>query len=461
MAKNTKSPVDSLHPQYEKFKDRWEKVRNVINSDVVEYIRSPDPADPKRNVQYKADAQFTNFTNRTRAGLVGSVFRKDPEVVLPPTLRYLLEDADGQGTTLKQMTQKSVGEALEVGRDGLLVDYPPAAEGLSLADVEALKLRPRIHRYNTEAIINWNHQRFGSIVKLNLVVLEEAHNYIGEDGFSWEKEIRYRVLRLIDNTYVQFVYDEQGDIVEQHVPLKADGSVWDEIPFYFIGAMNNDSDVDNAPLYDLACLNIGHLKNSADYEESVFISGQPTLFLTTQMTKEQFRDMNPNGITVGARAGHNLGPAGDAKLLQASPNQLADEAMKRKEEQAVMIGARLITPSAGIETAEAARIRNASENSSLSTIVQNVSAAYVKALQACAMFLGAAQEDIFYRLNEEFYESGIDPNELIAYMQMLDRGIVAKTDFRSRLRDAGLIDPNRSDEDLDKDSVVAEEPMDL
>ena len=59
-------------------------------------------------------------------------------------------------------------------------------------------------------------------------------------------------------------------------PLDAKGMPFNEILFQFVGAENNSPDIDFPPLYDLAELNIGHYRNSADYEETSFIAGQPT-----------------------------------------------------------------------------------------------------------------------------------------------------------------------------------------
>ncbi|MDP0908071.1 hypothetical protein Q6322_30065, partial [Klebsiella pneumoniae] len=49
---------------------------------------------------------------------------------------------------------------------------------------------------------------------------------------------------------------------------------WDEIPFTFVGAQNNDPSIDESPLAALVEINLGHYRNSADYEDSVFLCGQ-------------------------------------------------------------------------------------------------------------------------------------------------------------------------------------------
>jgi hypothetical protein len=453
--------VNQRHPEYQENIDKWEKVRDVINSDVKKYIRTIDPSDPERSYHYKCDAILTNFTARTEYGLVGSVFSRDPEVSIPSELEYLQEDATGDMLPLVQFAQKAVGDTLQVGRFGVLADYPTADQGLTQQQVEDLNLKARLIPYESEKIINWATQRVGGDTKIVMVVLVEYINELMEDGFTWEKHKIYRVLRLIDGIYSVFLYNEEEEIIGAETPTKASGETFDTIPFYFIGSKNNDHRVDRAPLYDLACINVGHVKNSADYEESVHVVGQPTLFMSTEMNSQQFKEANPNGIKIGARAGHNLGANSDAKFLQATPNQLADVAMSRKEQQAIMIGARLITPNSGVETAEAARIRYSSENSALLTIVQNVSSGIELALKACAEFMGASTEDIIYKLNTQFYDKEMDPNLIMAQIQLLDKGLIAKKDVRDNLRSSGIVDIDRTDDELDNEAeeVVVVEPI--
>lgn len=443
--------VSSQHPQYAKHAPRWERVRAVIDSDVKQFIKTIDINDPARDVQYRDDAILTNFTLRTRNALLGSVFRQSAEVDLPTELEYLLQDATGDMLTLEQLCQAVTADVLEVGRVGLLVDYPASQEGLTEAQVEAQALSARIKPYKAESIINWSVEQVGSIAKVSMIVLQENIMELAEDGFTWEDTVQYRVLKLIDGVYTQIVMNEEQEILSVAEPRGVDNSTFDTIPFVFIGSENNDPDVDHAPLYDMSNINIGHLKNSADYEESVHITGQPTLMMSSAFSADDFAEANPNGVKIGARAGHNLGEGGNAQLLQAAPNQLADEAMKRKEQQAIMTGARLIMPQSGVETAEAARIRNSAENSVLSIVVNNVEDGIRQALRFCSMFMGGNVEEMVYKLNKQFYDHKIDPQELMAQVQLWDRQIIATQDLRASVRRAGIVDAERTDEDIEED----------
>lgn len=445
--------VRSTHPQYDQHVDRWLLVRDVVNSNVTQYIKPVDTSDKTRNDRYKDDARLTNFTARTKNGLVGAMFRKDVEIDLPDSIAYLEDDATGDKLSLTKLSQEVSGETLQAGRYGLLTDFPASEDGLTVAEVTNMNLKARIYKYKAENIRNWQCTPINGQLTVTMITLEEAVDSIGEDGFTWEQSTQYRVLRLIQGTYMQQLFDEEDNLLHEYIPRGFDGAPWDHIPFVFVGAVDNNCKVDPSPLHDLASLNIGHLRNSADYEESVHITGQPTLVISTDMSNEEFRSANPNGFQIGARRGINLGPGGSANLLQATPNQLADVAMQRKEEQAVMIGARLVVPAGSSETAEATRIKHSGENSVLSILSKNVEDAINQSLLWASRFMGEEQspDDIIFILNDQFFDVTLDPQMVMAQLQLFNNGIIATQDIRHTLRKTGTIQADRTDDDIDED----------
>lgn len=447
-------PVNSEHPTYHKNRARWDLVRSVLDNDAAHWIRTVDVSDPVRSKQYKDDAILTNFTFLTKSGLTGLVFRKNPEIVLPDTLAYLEEDATGDDLGLLQFSQKIVGEVLATGRHGILVDYPQVDAPLSLAKSDILGNVARLKSYAAESIINWRTETVGSRNLLTLVVLCEMIDSLEDDDFTWRQTKQYRVLRLVNGVYQQSIYNEYYEFVGMVTPKTATGDVWNEIPFKFIGSENNDAAMDKIPLYDLAILNLGHYRNSADYEESIFITGQPTLFLKGDGSLEEFKSVYPDGIRFGSRAGYYLGLNGGADLIQANPNQLADIAMKRKEEQALAIGARLIAPAGGRETAEAARIRFASQNSALYLVTTNISEGIESCLEWAERFMSEMSSEISFVLNDQFYDESADPNLIAQQIMLLDRGVIAKNDVRDYVRKTGVISDNRTDLELDSEAEV-------
>lgn len=438
-------PVSSTHTSYLKALKKWDLVRSINDSEALELLPIVDPNDMERSQAYKKFAILTNYTYLTKEGLKGLVFRKPAVTELPEELYYILDDATGTNLELEQLAQFCVDEVLINGRCGLLTDYPKFTDATSLVDSEDDNLPLcRIKPYTAKSIINWATQVSGSRTQLSLVVLKEEVDQLMPDGFQWNTVHQHRVLQIVGGIYKQTVYNDRDQIVEEIYPTDFEGKNLREIPFTFIGAQNNDERIDKAPLYDIAVVNLGHYRNSADLEESVFLCGQIMLWLAYDSSKEEFEAANPQGVRFGSRGAFNLGPNGKAGLLQGSPNQLVDSVMIRKEAQIAAIGARLIAPAGGRETAEAARMRYGSQNSALYILTHNISAAIQKQLKIAALFQipesRRALNEIKYELNSEFYDETTDPNLLSAAWIGVDKQVIRAEEIREYLRRTGFLD---------------------
>ena len=462
-------PVSTQHPDYSKYLPIWTQTRDAVRGSVAvkekkyHYLPVPDNdsvddrkgTETSRYRQYIKRALFTNFTGRTKNALVGAAFRKEPVVNLPNDLEYLANDATGDGLSLTQLVKDELSNLMETGRSILLVDYPQTDENVTVEDVQRLGLRASITPFTAEQVINWKSGVINGKRMLTSVTIAE-HYLATQDEFDHESKVQYRVLRLSQEGYTQQIYREEEPYTDEFFPKKADGSNWEEIPLIFIGSKNNDATIDDAPLSDIAEVNLAHFRNSADYEESCFLVGQPSLFITHSLSPEQFREFNPHGIKLGSRAGHVLGETGSASLLQANENQLVMRAMEAKEQQMVAIGARIITDRADRETAEAARIRFASENSVLGDVVGNLSQAIVKCIGWVGEFMGVETSETTFTINREFYDKSIDPQEIMSMVTLLDRQVVAEKDIFDRIKSGGLVDPERSLDDVRDESGMAD-----
>lgn len=424
-----------------------------------EYLPMPDPENKTpenqaRYKQYKKRAMFLNVTGRTRTGLMGAVFRKTAELSLPTAVEYLKENASGDGTSLEQLSKESVGECLDTGRGGFLVDFPTVTSESGVSSMADLSTkRALIHFYDALSIIDWDEQVIDGVKRLVYVNLQECVTEFNPDELSRETYNQNRVLLLIDGEYVQRVYKEGDEGYTEAKPTDKAGNAFDHIPFSFYGAQNNDASIDKSPLEDLADVNILHYGNSATVEESGFISSQPTLFITTDISADEFVKANPNGMQIGSRRGHMLGKTGSAVLLQADESQLARTLMKDKEEQMLMIGARIVQQGGGAETAEAVRIRYSSDNSVLGTIAGNVSEALKRAiLDAERFMIGEPDEKgTLFWLNQSFFDETMTAQDIMAQVQLWQQGFIAKSDVRTNLRQGGVLEADRTDDKIDEE----------
>lgn len=444
--------VLTVHPDYTMASSRWNLIRKIVANNAVEFLRTPDIEDPIRSEQYKKDGILTNFTNLTKVGLTGLVFRKKPKIKIPDTMSYLYDDVTGTGINIWQFSQHSIGELIQMGRYGYLVDKSEGG-------------RTYIRPYIAENIRNWKTAEINGRCVLSLVVLQEFARS-DDNIFSQDTVSRYRVLYLnADGKYAQDIYEQKKGygadgfmLTATYVPTTYNGSALDFIPFVFAGSENNDWNVDYQPLYDMAVINLAHYKNSCDYEESIFICGQPYLVVNVgESSKEDFDAANSGGISFGSRKALIIASGGDAKLLQSNPNQLVAQAMKEKIEQAAAVGARLIAPPGqGRETAEAAKIRYGSQHSALYTLTSNYSWAMTSALNIVAAFEGVGDGDISLKLSDEFYDEIGDANMIAQMILMSDRGIISKDDIRDYGRKVGIIGEDRTNEDIEAESETVD-----
>lgn len=453
----TRSEVLSQLPKWDEVRDCL-KGERVVKEAGTKYLPQPQLTGDDKDDRYKAykkRAVFYNVTGRTAQGLVGQVFSKDPSVELPTGVEFFESDIDGAGSTIEQQSKGVVSDILATGRAGLLADFPSLKDGqvATKADIEAGRIRPRVVPYTAEQIINWRQNNVGGETLLTLLVLTE-NAIVTDDGFEFKTEPRWRVLRLqnFGNRDLSFVIVEvwrkkdkpkdKEDIYEiADGPFELKdyrGQPLKEIPFTFVGSTNNDADVDDTPLYDIASLNLAHYRNSADVEESSFLVGQPTLVLSG-LTQDWVDKNMAGGVAFGSRSAIMLNQGASGDLIQADANNLPKELMGVKEEQMKALGAKLIEPKKVQSTATEAAIAETSEASVLSSIAKNVSQAYQKALWFASQFIAEIEPDKFvFELNTDFNVAMMNAQERAQLVAEWQAELITKGEAREGLRKAGV-----------------------
>lgn len=466
------SALSDMLPDYELIRDCIAGQRQIKKRG-LKYLPDPDEAEPDlaarelRYKTYKERAVFYGVTGRTLRGLVGLVFDKDPSYEIPPLLKPVKEDASGSGTTLDQQAQSSLFDVVGLGRCGLLTDYPRTVAPTTRADAEAGNIRPSLIRYKPEQIINWRTRTVGARVLPSLVVLRET--YVAEDdGYAETINEQFRVLRLTTDGFYEVEIHKRGALpteltVDTYRPTDGKGKPFTEIPFSFIGAEDNDPSVDRPPLLDIAELNVAHYRNSADYEESVFVVGQPTPVLAG-LTKQWVEEALKGRVRFGSRAAIALPVGGSAELLQAEPNALAFEAMGHKEKQMIALGAKLIENVGTVQTATEATQDNIMDNSVLGTAARNVSMAYRKCLNWAWQYMtGEIVDDpeiIDYELNTDFAARTLSAQDRQQIVQTWIQGAITWEEMRWNLKRSGVA---YEDDELAKDAITSdkEDAIDL
>ncbi|MBF6022868.1 DUF4055 domain-containing protein [Lysobacter niastensis] len=454
--------TDYTHPQYDKYSPLWAKTRDACaGEDAVKakaevYLPNPDElcqdpvASAARYRAYLRRATYYNATGRTLAGLLGVAFSNLPQV--KTSKKELLQDADGSGVGLVNQAQGVLADVMQTGRGGLLADYSAVDEVTrkrikSVWDQEQAGVRAIVCSYSAESILTWETQ--GNALT-RVVLLESSAVYEGG-------EVRYipqlRELLLAENGYNIKVWQKHSD--KGQFILKDTFAVGLKfIPFVFVGAINNDAHPDLPPLLDLANLNLAHYRNSADFEESVFLLGQPQLVFTgaTQEWKEQ-----AGSIVFGSRAAMVAPPDGDAKLLQVAPNTLAQEAMRDKEGKMQALGARLMAQTEAVKTATQSAAETKAAYSQLSLACDNVSAAYTRVLRWLETWGSGRTSGAFFAIDTQFNELTLDANAIRETVAAWQAGIVPQSDAIRLLQRLNVIDQEKTVEQV-RDEIEGQGP---
>jgi hypothetical protein len=447
------SPVEFMRPEVADRLLEWERIQSAVEGEEAvkklgdKVLPRPNAEDislanQTRYASYLGRAVFYNVSGRTLDGLVGYVFSKEPIVTLPLALAAIEKNVDGSGVTINQQAKAALRLVLSLGRAGLLVDFPSTNNAVSQADIAAGSIAPTIVLYDPEQIINWRTSYQGARGFLDLVVLREGYvDPDTSDEFKLATRIQYRVLTRNSDGVLGRIYRQQGEgqfvLSNSYTPKDKNGNPLREIPFIFLGADNNDEHVDTSPIKDLVDLNLAHYRNSADYEESCYLVGQPTPWMSG-LSQAWVDDVLKGEVFLGSRSVIPLPQGATAGLLQANPNTLPFEAMQHKERQMVALGAKIVEQKEVQRTATEAGLEHAGEVSTLTAAAENIFLGYKRALVFAGAFVGAEIATIDFDLTEALNQKVLSPEEAAAVVAAWQGGLIDYEEARWAFKKGGL-----------------------
>jgi hypothetical protein len=241
-----------------------------------------------------------------------------------------------------------------------------------------------------------------------------------------------------------------------YVPTDSSGKPFDVIPFTFFGPDDNGASPNLPPMADIASMNLAHYRNSADYEDSCNLVGQPTLFLFG-VTSDWVKNVMKGSIRFGARSVVPLEMGASAELIQAKENTLAKEAMEHKERLMVALGAQLVEQKAVQQTATEAGHNNKAKMSTLASSAKNIGEAFTMALKWAASFIGADFKDLIYELNTDFDIARMTPQEQAQAIASWQAEAIDFEEMRFAFKRGGIA--WKDDEDVQDANAKAREDL--
>lgn len=437
---------DNKHSGYEAFAEKWFKTRCAVEGQSAVHKagekflpRLTNQTDNDYNA-YKLRATYFNATGRTLDGLVGMVFRKEMKKDFPTALEPLVDDLDMAGNSLDMVAMRTLGDIIQVGRAGILVEYPQVNEApTSQADVVRMNLRPYTTYYPAESILDWRVERINNVMQPVMIKLAETYE-IRKNEFEFIVKEQIRALLLSGGMYIQRIYrknakgqwvQEGGDII----PLMR-GNPIPFIPFWAFGAKENSLTLQDPPILDLADINLAHYRINADYERGCHFAGLPTPILAGFVFDENA------SVSLGSTTAL-VTPDASAKwgFLEFTGQGLTSlkDNLKEKQAQMAALGSRILAPEkTGVESEGAMLIRHSGENSVLSAITELASENFEQILTFMGEWQGVTGS-VEIDFNKDFLPVPMSAQQLDSLMKAWQAGGIPQEELFHALKRGEVI----------------------
>lgn len=472
--------VDTTHPEYDAAAPGWEIVRDCMGGvrrmrkNATKYIPMLFKQSPLEYADYVNGAQFLNACKRTWQAFIGFVYRQNPDlkVVNSPEMERFTKDATLTGKTFYDYGKQVVGEAMAVGRRATVIDFQLLPEP-----------RPFLVGFDTEDIINWRFGRVQNQTVLVMLTLKETVQERGDDEFQVKEAEQWRVFELLQGpedpigdaampevtpflrvrtyrrrsragttTKKKSEPEESGfEVIREEFPNRR-GFPLTRINVVFHGAEENSVCPGPVPLEDIAHINVGHYRNSADHENALHACGAPTpIAAGFDMTVEE--GQAPKELTLGTSKAWVTEKA-DAKAYylayDGSAATVFTTEMEAKEKRMAALGARMLerqSSGKGQEAFETVQIRASGDMSALMTLTILNSQSLTEVLQWVMWWQDnrivkpsdTPAEQAHYELNTEFLQMVMDAPMLSALIQANIAGKLTDEELFEQMQKGGVI----------------------
>lgn len=445
------------HKSYQQHGSAYAKIRDVIaGEDCLKavgsrYLPTPEGMSPQQYSDYVNGASFYAVAERTLRGMVGAVMRNEPILELPDRLDSMREAATFEGNSLQILMEDALRETLSVGRYAMVLDYPTNGAVVGAA--------PFISTFDAEHILDWKEELVDGKQKLTMIRLHEDNDEL--EGTGVEQHLLLQLEPAYTVRRMHVTYDRsvgkttEVQIGEETIPT-VNGQTLFDIPVVIVSPYNLKADTEKPPMLDLVNVNLGHWRNSADYERSLFLTAQPTPWVAGSITEKN------KPTSIGAGAFWVLPDGATAGMLEFSGAGISaiKTAMDDKTAQMATLGARMVYDGKGRnETTDTAKLRTRSELSLLASSVNMVEAAIVKLLRIAAEWTQPGTADsVKVKMHRDFVSAQMDPAILTALIKAWQAGAISHDTLLMNLKKGELMDVNRALDD-EKEMIEVDETV--
>ncbi len=486
-----------VHPEYDYWFSEWVKIRDCLAGEKEikrkgeTYLPSLPGADPDDYARYIGRAVFYNMTSQTQAGMVGQMFRREPQVRnlpgatkdTPSKFVNQLKRFAKDGTSHVGFAKTVAGEQVAMGRFGALVDAPAIVQQ---ADPQSF-----VVGYAADNILDWTIEEVEGFWQPTRILLREFvrddfsatqdNPWIGAEpgtkagatavqvartanrrsrttgarpssGFvaSYTFSTRYRELALepmefpdgiVRLGYVQRIYkDDPTGIPTDIVTPQIRGIPLRFIPFVFFGSLSNAADCEKPPLLDIANLNLSHYRSYAELEHALFYTALPVYTVSGKPDSDAAEYHIGPGTVWEIESGEKV----EIKEFEGKGLDNIVGALNSKESQIAAIGGRLMPGNSKSvsESDNQIATRESNEQSLLVNVIMALEDGMSRLVRYWLMFRDVPLSEtvaLRYEIDTTFLTTAIDARALRALQQLAEGGLLTMEDLYEPFQKQGVI----------------------
>lgn len=398
------------------------------------YLPRPSAMSADDYEAYLKRAHYFPVAERTLRGLSGIALSHDPQVTLPKALTPLIENATFKGHALDVLIETVLNEVLSVGHIALLLDFP-ATGNTALST-------PYVSMFKAQTIYDYREEVVDGRSRLVMVRLcEDEFDDFDDDGRDVE---RHLVLTLVDGIYTMQRFEVDGKelvpITDPVVPL-VNGAPLTEIPIVFVSPYDLGAEPPKPPFLDLVNVSLSHYRNSADLEHALFLTSQPTPWVSGNLNEDQ----KPSALGSGAFWVLPEGAQAGMLEMQGHGIQHLREVMGTKKDEMAALGARMIHEGLNRnESAQTAKMRGRAEMSLLQGAVRMTEAAMRRLLRWAALWTTANPDEVVFEMSRDFVSVEMSGQDVVALVKAWQSGAISHMTLIENLQRGEIIPADRS-----------------
>ena len=460
-----------LSPAYLAMQPGWTRCRDVRagtdrlrdkKSTYLPRFTAEDPLDWNVRIQ---NTTVVDFVEQAIGAYTGLALKTDPELGedVPEELVEDWENLDGEGNHGAVVAASALGAMLCDGHIAFLTEHPPTAAGMTLAQQNALGVRPYVVLIKVDQILSWRTEVIGGHRWLMQLVIQETVER-ADGAFGTTCVTRYRVYRqrfeLTDPTpapsgavaapvedltkpFVAWeVWEDVKDAGAESTIIVGSGMLAgpQRIPLRVAyGGTSEAFLTSTPPLEGLALTNIRWAQVASERANTLQKCGFPIPVIVGELTGQTPAKPGADQVISPGKA-MQVKAGGDFKIVAAPGDALEQQRLeledweKRAGSQSLAMLQRDISP----ETATASRMKNAKEQSKLMRAIRSLEDALEGVLMDMAAYRGLDPTGVSVTIRRDVGDV-VDAATLQLLSQLEERGQLTQLRLLQELKRAGVM----------------------